>query len=80
MDTDFHNIKNNETSEIINFDKEITIGNNVWIGCRCLILKGVSIPNRSVIEAGSTISKTFYANNTIISNNIILKTNVDWND
>ena len=36
--------------------KEIVIGNNVFIGCNCLILKGVHIGDNSVIGAGSVVT------------------------
>ena len=56
MDTDFHPIVN-EHGELQNPQKPIHIGNNVWIGCRATILKGVSIADNSVIASNSTIRK-----------------------
>lgn len=35
----------------------ITIGDDVWIGARCQILKGVHIGDRSIIAAGSIVTK-----------------------
>jgi len=35
----------------------IIIGNDVWIGARAVILKGVKIGNRSIIAAGSVVTK-----------------------
>ena len=37
--------------------KPITIGNDCWIGARCIILKGVNIGARSIIAAGSVVTK-----------------------
>jgi acetyltransferase-like isoleucine patch superfamily enzyme len=57
-DTDFHGIRHNER-----VDKNavktapIKIGDNVWIGAYSIILKGVSIGSRSVIGAGSVVTK-----------------------
>lgn len=36
--------------------KSIDIGNNVFIGCNCLILKGTKIGNNTTIGAGSVVS------------------------
>ena len=41
MDTDFHKLKD-EFGNIINKPRPIIIGDRIWIGCRCLILKGQS--------------------------------------
>ena len=39
----------------------ITIGNNVLIGTRCIILKGVSIGDRTIIGSGSVVTKSIPA-------------------
>lgn len=59
MDSDFHKIYNDKR-EIINSPKDISIGNDVWIGCRCLILKGSTIPNNSIIAANSLVNKALF--------------------
>lgn len=56
MDTDFHKIYDN-TGLLINSPTPIYISDNVWIGCRNLILKGSVIPENSVIGANSTVNK-----------------------
>ena len=38
-------------------DQDIIIGENVWIGMNCIILKGVVIGDNSVIGAGSVVTK-----------------------
>lgn len=35
----------------------IVIGNNVWIGARAIILKGVTVGDNAVIAAGSVVSR-----------------------
>lgn len=76
MDTDFHKIKQNK--EIVNPDKEVIIGNHVWCGCRCSIFKGATIPNDTIVAAGSIIHKQYVAPNTIITGEKILRENVIW--
>lgn len=58
MDTDFHTITNKD-GEVLNKPEDIVIGDKVWVGCRCLILKGAVIPGNSVIGANSVISTKF---------------------
>lgn len=36
----------------------VVIGNNVWIGSRAMILRGVSIGDHSVVGAGSVVTKS----------------------
>ena len=37
--------------------KTITIEDDVWIGAKCIILKGVTIGARSIVGAGSVVTK-----------------------
>ena len=41
----------------VEYNKQITIGNNVWIGANSVILPGVKIENNSIIGAGSLVTK-----------------------
>ncbi len=59
-----HDYKNNINNFIT---KKITIGNNVWIGANCIILKGVKIGDNVVIAAGSIISKDISSNMLLLS-------------
>ena len=43
--------------EILEYGKEITIGDNVWIGGNSVICPGVNIGNNVVIGAGSVVTK-----------------------
>jgi acetyltransferase-like isoleucine patch superfamily enzyme len=52
MDSDLHALPGNEIE-----NKPVVIEDNVWIGCRCIILKGVRIGEGAVIAAGSVITK-----------------------
>lgn len=79
MDTDFHKIYGNDKQQL-NIDEEIIIGNNVWIGCRNLILKGSLIGDNSVIGANSKVCSKFNADNILIGGNPanIIKYNISW--
>lgn len=39
------------------FGKEITIGNDVWIGANSIVLRGVAVNDGAVIGAGSVVTK-----------------------
>ena len=41
---------------------EIIIGNNVWIGMNCVIMRGVTIGENAVIGANSVVTKNIPAN------------------
>ncbi len=43
-------------------DGEVIIGNNCWLGAGCIILKDVHIGDKSVIAAGSVVTKDVPAN------------------
>lgn len=79
MDDDFHKIYN-KNDEIINFPKEIIVGNKVWIGCRSIILKGSNIPDNSIIAAGSIVTKSLKEENVIYGGNPlrIINEEINW--
>ena len=78
LDTDFHKIKTNGLTT--NLPKEIVIGNHVWIGCRCTILKGTYIGDEIIVAANSTLSGRFDQNHTIVGGNPakVVKKQVTW--
>lgn len=78
MDTDSHAIYQDDIQ--INPDQDIVIGNNVWIGANCTLLKGTMIPEGCIVAAGSVISKKVEYKRSIISGSPlrILKTDVSW--
>lgn len=49
--------------------KPIIIGDNVWIGSNCIILKSVILGDHTVVGAGSVVTKSFEEGNCIIAGN-----------
>ena len=68
MDNDFHYICTFE-NEILNakLTKPIIIGDNVWIGCNCTILKGVQISEGNIIASSSLITKSIDVQYSIVA-------------
>ena len=50
------------------YNKEVHIGNNVWIGAGAVIVPGVTIGDNSVIGAGSIVTKDIPANVVAVGN------------
>lgn len=48
-----------------NVAKKISIGNNVWIGAKSVILPGVTIGNNVVVAAGSIVNKNVEENTLV---------------
>lgn len=46
----------------------VTIGDNVWIGCRCIILPGVTLAEGTIVGAGSVVTKSSEPYTTIAGN------------
>jgi maltose O-acetyltransferase len=57
-----HPMDFNERASGLEFAKPITIGEDVWIGGSVVICPGVTIGDRSVIGAGSVVTKDIPAN------------------
>ena len=65
-DTDFHSLDpviRRSSEDLKNrAEKPVVIGNDVFIGAKSIILKGVTIRENSVIGAGSVVTKSVPAN------------------
>jgi acetyltransferase-like isoleucine patch superfamily enzyme len=66
MDSDWHSVVD-DSGERLNPDREIEIGNHVWIGSRSTILKGARIADNSVVGAGSVVTDEFTAPNSLVA-------------
>ena len=83
MDSDHHDIFSS-TNELLNAPQPVTIGNHVWMGCRCTLLKGSVIPDDCVVASGSVITKAFSEKSAIIGgsgkNQLVLKSDIIWRE
>lgn len=79
MDTDFHKVYS-EQDILLNPDEEINIGNHVWIGAKCTVLKGSEIADNCMIAANSLITGKLTQPQCIYGGQPakILKENVKW--
>lgn len=79
MDTDFHQIKDADNI-VLNKNREICLGDKVWIGCRSLVLKGTRVGNSCVIGANSFLNKAFEGDHLLVGGNParIIKKGIDW--
>ncbi len=64
---DYWNMKNVDRYTLVESDPVI-IGDNVWIGERAIILKGVNIGDNAIVAAGSVVTKSI-PNNSLVAGN-----------
>ncbi|CEL25322.1 hypothetical protein MB9_1687 [Methanobacterium formicicum] len=78
--TDGHAIYDIETNELLNKGEDVFIGDHVWLGLNCLILKGSYLSNNTVIGAHSLVNKKFKEENVVVAGSPakIIKRNVNW--
>jgi maltose O-acetyltransferase len=68
LDCDFHEIDPKHRNRSVGQICPIAIGNNVWLGSRAMILKGVSIGDNSVVGAMSVVTKSVPKNCVVAGN------------
>lgn len=66
---DSHSIISQETGARLNYAKNVSIGNHVWVAAHCVILKGVTIADNSVVATGSIVSRSFEEEGIIVGGN-----------
>ena len=65
-DTDFHEINPKTRNRSAGNASPVSIGDNVWLGSRVMILKGVTIGDNSVVGPMSVVSKSIPANSLAV--------------
>jgi len=78
MDNDFHKIRAN--GRVINDARPIVVGNHVWFGLRCTVLKGSEIGDNVVVAAASTVAGKHLQQNAIIGGTPmkVLRDAIEW--
>lgn len=66
--SDAHAILDKEGNPINNAN-DVYIGNHVWLGQNCLVLKGSYINDNSIVGAMSLVNKKFFEKNIVIAGN-----------
>jgi acetyltransferase-like isoleucine patch superfamily enzyme len=59
MDTDLHAVAGRPLD-----NRPVRIGDEVWVGCRAILLKGVTIGDRAVIAPGAVVTRDVPAGGT----------------
>lgn len=74
-DSDWHTILGQ------NYQKDITIGDHVWIANNNQILKGSIIGNNCIVASFSKVCNKIYPDNVLVGDipAKIIKTNIEWN-
>jgi acetyltransferase-like isoleucine patch superfamily enzyme len=79
VDSDFHSLWPAEErmwNPGFENDRGVNIGKNVWIGINCIVLKGVTIGDNSVIGAGSIVNRDIPANTMAAGNPAVVIKNL----
>ncbi len=61
-DCDFHEINPATRNRSCGPTQPVSVGNNVWLGSRVMVLKGVNIGDNSVVAAMSVVTKSIPPN------------------
>lgn len=79
--SDSHTIYDVTSKKLLNWGKEIVIGDNVWLAMDCTILKNTFIAKNCIVGASAVVSGKFKEPNCVIAGNPakIVKRGIAWN-
>lgn len=75
-----HPIESGLRQQGLQYNKEVHIGNNVWIGAGAIIVPGITIGDNSVIGAGSVVTKDIPSNVVAVGNPCKVLRKIDQHD
>lgn len=78
--TDAHTIIDTNTKQILNYDKNVVIGNRVWLARDVAVMKGVKIADNCVVGTCSVVTKPLTEENAIYAGSPAkkIKSNIEW--
>lgn len=78
--SDTHTIYDAKTKKLLNWGKEIIIGDNVWVAMDCTVLKNSFIAKNCVVGASAVVAGKFTEENCVIAGNPakVVKRGVAW--
>jgi len=77
---DSHSIIDAKTNKRINHAKNVIIGDHVWVGAHCSILKGVTLAKNSIVATRSVVTKAFEQEGVLLAGipAKIVKQDITW--
>lgn len=78
--TDNHSILDKKTGRRVNYEEDITIHDNVWLGHGVILLKGVELAEGCIVGAGSVVTRRHLITHSVVAGNPAkeVKENVAW--
>jgi len=78
---DSHSIINTQTNKRINYAKNVTIADHVWVGAHSSVLKGSSLAANSIVATRSVVTKGFEEEGVLVAGipAKVIKHNITWN-
>ena len=79
--SDGHQILDRKTGRVVNTARPVIIGDNCWIGSNATLLKGVVLPDHTIVGQSAVVTRRFREPYTVIAGNParVVRTNATWN-